>query len=122
MQWVICRDSLASGSRDFIVLAASGAVPSQLIEFWWYLTSEQKIRILGLASPFGHSTGKSLTSLNSCWWERRIWLISQRRVPGDSSRGTLFQNLTIHHCLTALDVVVRQPPFELFVKARVPLA
>lgn len=40
---VICRVSLASGSRDFIILAASSAVPFELIEFWWYLTSKQKI-------------------------------------------------------------------------------
>ena len=43
VQLVICGGSLASGSRDFIILAASGAVPSELIEFRWYLTSEQQI-------------------------------------------------------------------------------
>lgn len=43
VQLVICRVSPASGNRDFIILAASGAVPFELIEFWWYLTSKQKI-------------------------------------------------------------------------------
>lgn len=36
VQLVMCRGPLAPGSRDSVLLAASGAVPSGLAEFWWY--------------------------------------------------------------------------------------
>lgn len=49
---VIGRDSLAAGSRDFIILGASGAVLSQLSEFWWYLTARAENWNIELSFPF----------------------------------------------------------------------